>query len=736
MLERRLVGVLCALVLSAARPAAADYHSHPELKPDKRCQGIPAGIGSPTDSGDVASLHCQKLFWDLPVATALNTVAVSAPFAEDMIPRFPHGVADRIPPMFVGDVNGVPDGFERLVDCESKATGCHRLCESPYEVPYWAPVTNPDGTAVIGGDGFGKHDVADPTQPQTGPLVRVACRRGTRVSYGPWQTGGAVDQAACKAEPGSDTDAVIGACQSAVFDRLAATQVVLFDNTAHLDDDVANQRTTADRRLEWAVGSEIYNHFSSHHGTCYRPTDPCANASQPKPRSAYDASNPQAQCYQYERGGQPDSDCYSADVDPRCGDDHPAMGGPRNATQLPGRLSLPLPAGRGFLDTEDPIWGCNHHVVTQLPPGSYGMDRLANYRLQVHGLVNDTGETIWGVEPNHEFGGAVGEMVLQNFSEPVNADIGSLNIMASAAQDLATTYYPPFTWHYHEQEWPPPYDAAIGLTSIHSHHRMVKGTMNVAPVNPPRPNGSANCGGPRADGLPSDLYTDWYWEDPPVCEYWREPDGPFVLRKGESLRTTCYVNNGITPEAIKHGLIAGATVQALKALGAPIPDYPKLVPASTWGDALVGSAVGQELLYGKHPPINYRVVYKCSTRAGDVPYASMVGVVENALNTYQICSPNTVVDADGDYVDGAYRNEIQCGGALCEPSSIVFACIGEDEMCFSVAMFWALPRLGNPETHDEAVENLEQGDLDHVGTPGSTPNSDLAGGCSDCELGL
>src|SRR6185295_20134619 len=97
-------------------------------------------------------------------------------------------------------------------------------------------------------------------------------------------------------------------------------------------------------------------------------------------------------------------------------------------------------------------------------------------------------------------------------------------------------------------------------------------------------------------GTPAtDMYTDWFWEDAPVCQYWKQPDGGVAIRKGESLNTVCYVNNGITPEAIKHGLVAGATVQSLKAMGAPIPDYPSVGPAAAWGDPLKDSAVGKEL---------------------------------------------------------------------------------------------------------------------------------------------
>jgi len=316
-----------------------------------------------------------------------------------------------------------------------------------------------------------------------------------------------------------------------------------------------------------------------------------------------------------------------------------------------------------------------------------------------------------------------------------------VSVVFNALADAATTYYPPFTWNYHQSAWQPPYDAAIGLAAIHSHHRMVKGTMALVPPSAPRLNSpNADCGGWGSGKTPTDVYTDWTWEDAPVCQYWKDPDGPITIRKGQALTTTCYVNNGITPEAIKHGLVAGSSVEALKALGAPIPDYPMLVPASTWGDALVSSPVGQELLYGTHPPINYRVVYKCSSRAPGVPGATLIATPENAGNVYSICSPNPAVDADGDYVDGPYVNETQCGaGGLCQPGSIVFACIGEDEMCIGVSMYWALERVLNPDgtPNQDAIGKLQQGDVNQVGTPGVLFPTDVGqGNCPDCQPGL
>lgn len=831
----RYLGVALAatLVAGGSGVVRADYYSHQELRPVRRCAGIPAGIGdtsgqvgNPADPAGAGSIHCQRLFWDLPVVTSLGTQAVASPFAEDPIPRFDRGVTDRIPPMWVGTLKldiselnknaGDMEGFEFLSDCEANANGCQRLCTDPIEIPYWAEVKDSTGQQVTGTD-CSRHDINDPSQCQTGLLYEVQCVEGSRSYYGPWQTAGTIgDPQACAdawqnvyaascyqklqlTPQGTCTpeeqaaykllkDAVQETCSNEVFDRLASTQPIRFDNTDRLDRDVS----PGEDRVEWNVASEFYNHFSSHHGTCSQPIGTCGDPGDPQPREAYE---PGGACATFTKGSFPGSDCYSGDEDPRCGGDRPSMGGFRNATQIPGRLSVPIPDGRGVLGVEHQMWGCNHHVVTQLPPGSYGMTTLANYRLQKHGIVNNVPDTytcqycnnpsdpgdcetkvvrgapdptattctddhsdvIWGVQPGKEFGGAVGEMIIQYIVKPHGEDVKPVNVMFNAAADLATTYYPPFTWQYHEAEWTPPFDAAVALTAIHSHHRMVKGLMNVAPKNPPRQQESAlntpeECGiGANPDGTPKDnpdfspneLYTDWWWEDAPVCEYWKQPDGPITVRKGQSLRTTCYVNNGVTPEAIKHGFVAGATVAALKALGAPIPEYPKLVPASTWGDPLAKSEVGKQLLYGTHPPINYRVVYKCSEKikpvqAGDatvagVPFATLAQTPEDIGGFYDICSPNPDADGDGDYIDGAYENDSQCGGGLCEPSSIVFACIGEDEMCIGVSMYWALPRLGNEETNDEAMQNLQDGDLDHVGTPGNLGvETDVSGICTEC----
>ncbi|MEA2625579.1 MAG: hypothetical protein QOD06_1624, partial [Candidatus Binatota bacterium] len=128
---------------------------------------------------------------------------------------------------------------------------------------------------------------------------------------------------------------------------------------------------------------------------------------------------------------------------------------------------------------------------------------------------------------------------------------------------------------------------------------------------------------------------------------------------------------------------------------------------------------------------NYRVKYTCGA-AGAPTQISPIGTN---------CAPNPAVDGDGDYVDGPYRNATDCGAGLdgqagwCNPGAIRFACIGEEEMCIGVALYYALPRLGGAGS-DEAQKNLEDRNLDGVGTPGSTPNMDVSGICHDCDPGL
>jgi hypothetical protein len=252
----------------------ADYDSHPALKPANRCGMIKPGIGDPKDPGGVNSIHCQRLFWDMPATTQLGAIRVSAPFREDRVPRFTDGVTARPGPMYILDANG--DGkSDNGEGYEKPGPGRVRLCKDPDQIPAWQEILNADGSNKLGTDPLGYHSVDDPSKPQTGPLFKLTCRRGTRTYLGPWQTG-------------SDP---------AVYDRLMGNQSTRYENTARLDRDVAAGRTTADNRVEWNVASEFYNHFSSHHSTCYVNTEhACSDALNPKSREAYDPNNPKAEC--------------------------------------------------------------------------------------------------------------------------------------------------------------------------------------------------------------------------------------------------------------------------------------------------------------------------------------------------------------------------------------------------------------------------------------------------------
>jgi hypothetical protein len=349
---------------------------------------------------------------------------------------------------------------------------------------------------------------------------------------------------------------------------------------------------------------------------------------------------------------------------------------------------------------------------------------------------------IYDTPPGAVFGGTVGEMLIQYFTEPwLDPESGkervkSIDVAFEVIQDFATTWYPPFTWHAHQLVWHAPFDLAIGLMTIHSHHRNVKGYIDILPANPVRSGDPDEfCGGSKpepgenaVDALlrAQHVYTNLDWEDARICEYWRRPDGPLILRKGQAVKTTCYVNNGVTPEAIKHGLVAGAAVEGMRNAGIPIPPDPKTLPTSAWSSLLVESPLGVEFLYGTHPPVNYRVAYKC----GPAPGVS--------LPTGPICRPNPHFDADGDYIDGPYKpTDGTCPAASpwCNPATIMFANVGEDEMCIPVFMYWPLDRILKEDgsVDEEALRKLQEGRANEVGLPGSIPKQpgDI-GDCRDC----
>ncbi|MGH7857761.1 MAG: hypothetical protein ACREQY_10565 [Candidatus Binatia bacterium] len=711
----RFVGIVAAAAsLAWLTPAGADYERFPELRPGSRCvtekldedgQPVPGPDGKPVmipfAEAGVDPLHCQKLTWDLPASTRRGFVAAGAPFHDDAVPRFPNGITDRPPPRWVFDPegtgakdcdpdfhavyeanpecgDGVADGFEEIpTGLTAAELGRRELCPDPDQIPWWKPIeeiTEDDARIPVEGygdplPGVGSFAEGGDMGQQKGPLFEVSCRRGTRTYFGPWQVG---------------TD-------PRRFDAIGRA-LVRFESSARMDRDYENWPSGAElppQRLEWNTGSEIYNHFASHHmtiwnagnQTCNNPDDPESAADMSKCGAGYQyAANPPEEKDpdpQGNDGARPGACWYGNVRDGSCPNSEFNQSGNafRNGTQLPGRIHVQLPDGRAAPSLEDQIWPAEHHVVHQLPSGSYDIPAAADYRKQKGGLVNTSGETRFDTEPGEVFGGSVAEVVFNYFTEPLyQGNLKPLSVMFEVVQDLATTWYPPFTYVVKELYWYPPFDAAIGLISTHSHHRSVKIHVDVVPANPLR-SASADpaCGGSAGDAVPEHIFESWEWEDAKICQYWKEPDKALIVRKGQGLRTTCYVNNGVTPEAIKHGLVAGSTLEAFGAgLGSLLPETP-LGPAMSddpkndphWGDLLYQSPVGQQYLYGTHPPENYRVKYSC----GDAPGLSLDIPLNDGAS---VCNPNPAVDADGDYVDGPYRNEEQCGDGWCNPSTIVF----------------------------------------------------------------
>ena len=895
----RTAAIATATLLAGFGLANADYETHPDLRPEHRCGGVPSIVGNgaapaippewrtnegqtvygpesgpfetsrgepalngdgsavtaadidvQTDPGGADSLHCQKLFWDVPSPSELGALVIAAPYAEDEVPRWPNGLTDRLPPLYVDGGEGFekpcPGGESVGTDglCPGGAAPRARLCPDPTTVPWWAPVFAEDGShpegvnepiiasfdelqaiadahgaakpsyvflpAGVDTNGDGRlNAVGSQDAPQSGEVFRLECRRGVRTHYGPWQTGTKPDAYDALFE-GTTTrmdttpllDADVAGGNLCVGDGPEDTCTCVSDpasSGAHNPIDVdglacqvagaaEGDTVPATGRIEWNTGSDFYNHFASHHGTCWNPeTDLTSGALEPS-YQCNDPEDPWA-ASQYEEGGECHDYHQTAEHrydHPNCQADPDCMGSLsgqmfRNATQYPGRLYVEIPEERGVISLEKQSWRCDHHVVLQLPPGSYSMTKLANYRLQKGGIMNPRVEGVnCGMAENDPstpidetrscqirigavgtldagsgeyLGGSVGEMVIQYFTDPFNDEsVKPVNVQFEVIQDAATTWYPPFTFHAHKVTWWAPFDLAIGLITTHSHHRNSLGYMDISPANPVRLGGRDNtCGGAANGEVPPHVFTNTEWEDANLCEYWKEPDGPLVMRKGQTIQTTCYVNHGITPEAIKQGLVAGDLVEAFRVYneqesGDPVIPRNDLetVPTSTWADAFVNSPIGREFLYGSHPALNYRVAYKCS----DNPvFNAVIPVVGNK----DVCNPNPAVDPDGDYVDGPYLNEAQCGaGGWCIPSPIIFANVGEDEMCIPVFMYWRLDNLlgdenGNPGLNQEAMDRLtgeaqhsiEAGDpsffleaVDQTGTPGVVQK--WAGDIGDC----
>jgi hypothetical protein len=513
-----------------------------------------------------------------------------------------------------------------------------------------------------------KITVDGPYGPEEHEIREIACRRGTRAYYGPWSLG----------------------TQAATFDTVVH-RVVRFENSARIGRDMAEAGTKA-RRVEMNVASESFVHAASHHVDCYLPIDRCNQWTDPEL-----AASPECAAYQAYA-----EDC-PADFSRPC-TRSPSARVFRMTSSRQGRYTMDLPAGRGFASVEDPLWYCGHHVVNELPP-VHGT-RRRNFR--------------------NQRGGAVGEIVLQFFTEPVATTRArpasvTFDILVSALR----TYIPPFTIGDNGTTWYAPFDLAIGMITLHSHERMVRGIADVVPANPIRPAArNAACGG-SVNGVPQPIYTNESYTEPNVCDYWKEPDGPLILRKGQGINFRCLHDNGVTPEAIKHGLVAGSTIEGLKPT-LPIPGAPALGPASTWGDLVAEGPLGKELLYGNAAPSRYRVKYECQS----APYQLLVPLLSTVS-----CPPNPAVDADGDPIDGAYAAPEYCGTAACAPATLRFSDTAGDAMCVPIMLYWPLDRIVDENGHvnDQAVADLGAGRVDEVGTPGRIPKSpsDPQGICDD-----
>ena len=407
------------VALAIASSSRADYDSHAELRPEARCGSIPAGVGDAKDPGGIHSIHCQPLFWDLPAATRVGFQAAAAPTHEGPPPWYPNGLTDRPPPLYILDRNddGVADDGRGY---ESPGPGRVRLCRDPDEVPWWKPVVDAHGTPISG---------ADPTTGKTGPIYTVACRRGTRVRFGPWQIGRRADR---------QDDIAEG--------------VVRFANSARLDRDVERGLLDAKKsgRVEWHAASEFYTHFATHHVVCWSPENATCNNPN-EPRSASDMSR----CGGYQQvadgpsGAHGKGACYAGDQDTRCQKPEESGESVREYAMFPGRTYFGREPGDAEVALENQLWDCYQHLVPELPPtimyhfpiSSFGLDRHADYRLQTGGLINVADVRVSDTDPGKVIGGAVGEMIIQYFTEPfskpgLNAHPPATSVRKGGLEDL------------------------------------------------------------------------------------------------------------------------------------------------------------------------------------------------------------------------------------------------------------------------------------------------------------
>jgi hypothetical protein len=484
------------------------------------------------------------------------------------------------------------------------------------------------------------------TGPREAEWHEVACRRGSRAYLGPWQLGTKPD----------------------VFDKIVFG-VLRFESTERIDRDVAAGRAVL--RREWNVSSATFTHHAAHHGVCDVSRSLCNNPADPAHAASEECRSYREAADRCPASSPRTSSCSGAGFDVH-----------RSIMGRQGRFTFDLPGGRGLKILEDAQWQCNIHVIADEPP-AYGSTTRRNFRKQV--------------------GGSVAEAVIDLYTAPDSAVLAPVSFSAEALENGATTWVPPFTLASQESVWHVPFDLAIGMTSMHSHESMVKGRMEILPAAVPRADASPGCGSPAAGDPSPSIYENYSYADPRVCNYWREPGGPIIVRKGQAIRTHCIVNNGVTPTL--H--VGDPAIRA----------------------ALEESFAGREALYGQQPAETYRVRYGCeelpSSAAAAVPAYAPPGL---PLMRAKDCPPNPEVDSVGGVIDGPYDAPEYCprGDTFtgrCVPASQAFADAAEDAMCIGIMMFWPLERLTNADgsVDPEARQDLEEGRADEVGTPGHVP---------------
>jgi hypothetical protein len=138
-------------------------------------------------------------------------------------------------------------------------------------------------------------------------------------------------------------------------------------------------------------------------------------------------------------------------------------------------------------------------------------------------------------------------MILQLFTAPASDEsLKPVSLSFDFVASNSTTFVPPYTIMPEDTVWYAPFDVAIGMMTIHSHENMVKSTIDMLPGNPPRLASSDPACGGMAGGVPAaHAYEGYDYFEPKVCEYWRQPDGPLILRKGQAIQTSCLINNGV-----------------------------------------------------------------------------------------------------------------------------------------------------------------------------------------------